>query len=152
MTFVIYLQHRGSSTEEKMISKKIREFFASLMEANSTDTPVLYDRETDQYTGAFNGLLVNKLSEQGVIELVSNENNLSTLILNNREDFLSGFSSGVNEARLGRDQYYADYNANPFAFSIGYEHYLQHTKKKRNNDDYVCHGFIYDDTGEVHQQ
>ena len=139
-----------------MISKKIREFFAALMEAakdeNATDAAVYYDNETEQYTGAFNESVVNKMIDQGVVELVSNENYLITLLLNNRDDFLSGFASGVNEARLGRDQYYADYNANPFAFSVGYEHYLHHNKKKRNQIDYVCHGFICDDTGEIYHQ
>lgn len=54
------------------------------------------------------------------------------MIINNHQDFLTGFASGVNEARLGRDQYYADYNANPFAFSVGYEHYLFMQKNPKN--------------------
>lgn len=136
----------------RLISKKVREFFVSLMEANAENTAVSYENETEQYTGVFNISLVNKFIDQGVIELVVNEAGLTTIILNNRADFLSGFASGVNEASLGRDQYYADYNANPFAFSIGFEHYLQRQKKKRRGDAYLCHGFIFDESGEIYKQ
>ncbi|MGJ8679529.1 hypothetical protein [Paraglaciecola sp.] len=135
-----------------MISKKIRELFSSLMEAQIDSTPVTYDPETEQYTGYFNSTLVNKFISEGVFELVANDDGLICLIMNNRDDFLSGFSSGVNEARLGRDQSYADYNANPFAFSVGYEHFLYLNKKPRLLVGYICHGFINDETGELHVQ
>lgn len=126
-----------------MISKKIRELFVSLMEANSnsSNATVEFDPETEQYTGTFNEALINKFIQQGVFELVSNADGVTSIIMNNREDFLSGFASGVNEARLGRDQYYADYNASPFAFSIGFEHFLYINKKPKRLQAYVCHGF-----------
>jgi hypothetical protein len=135
-----------------VISKKIRELFSSMMEAKTEDTPVTYDPETEQYTGYFNETVVNKFIDQGLLELIENQDGEIRLIMNNRDDFLSGFASGVNEARLGRDQYYADYNANPFAFSVGYEHYLTINKKPRLLVGYVCHGFINDETGELHVQ
>lgn len=122
------------------------------MEAQIDSTPVTYDPETEQYTGYFNSTLVNKFISEGVFELVANDDGLICLIMNNRDDFLSGFSSGVNEARLGRDQSYADYNANPFAFSVGYEHFLYLNKKPRLLVGYICHGFINDETGELHVQ
>ena len=137
-----------------MISKKVREFFVSLMEASdeTAGTPVTYCKDSDQYQGVFNQSVVDKFIDQGLIELVSNEYGISVVLLNDREDFLSGFASGVNEARLGRDQYYADYNANPFAFSIGYEHFIQMNKKPKSLIGYVCHGFIDEATGEAHKQ
>ena len=135
-----------------MISKKIRELFASMMEAEKENTPVVFNPENEQYTGGFNSALVNKFIGEGIFELVHREGNEICLIMNNREDFLSGFSSGVNEARSGRDQYYADYNANPFAFSLGYEHFLSMNKKPRQLLAYICHGFINDNTGETHTQ
>ena len=58
----------------------------------------------------------------------------------------------VREAKNGADQSYADYNANPFAFSVGFEHFHQISKKKRQLVGYVCHGFERDDTGLVHSQ
>ena len=73
-------------------------------------------------------------------------------MINNRDDFLSSFAAGISEAKNGNDQSYADYNANPFAFSVGYEHFHQIAKKKRQLVGYICHGFERDDTGLVHQQ
>ncbi|MFQ3198760.1 MAG: hypothetical protein ACI8R9_002344 [Paraglaciecola sp.] len=127
-----------------MISKKIRELFASLMEANSnsSNATVTFDPETEQYTGPFNAALIDKFVHEGAFELVNNEDGVTSIMMSNREDFLSGFASGVNEARLGRDQYYADYNANPFAFSIGFEHFLYMNKKPKRLENYVCHGFM----------
>jgi hypothetical protein len=135
-----------------MISKKIRELFVSLMEAENQDSPVMYDSETEQYTGYFNETVVNKFITEGALELVSNESALICLIINNRNDFLSGFASGVNEARLGRDQYYADFNSNPFAFSVGFEHFLQKSKKPKHLVGYKCHGFINDVSGDIFSQ
>jgi len=111
------------------------------MEAISNAT-VTFDPETEQYTGTFNETLVNKFINEGMFELVNSADGLTCMLMNNREDFLSGFASGVNEARLGRDQYYADYNANPFAFSVGYEHFLYMNKKPKRLQGYLCHGFI----------
>ena len=135
-----------------MISKKVRELFASLMEASSHDSAVQYEIETEQYIGYFNSSVVDKYIEFGALELIEEGSGATIILLNNREDFLSGFASGVNEARLGRDQYYADFNSNPFAFSVGYEHFLRINKKPRNLVGYLCHGFINDETGEVHVQ
>ncbi|WP_289027768.1 hypothetical protein [uncultured Paraglaciecola sp.] len=135
-----------------MISKKVRELFSSMMEAQGEGTPVTYDVETEQYTGYFNHTVVNKFIDAGLLELVENNDGLICVIMNERDDFISSFASGVNEARLGRDQYYADYNANPFAFSVGYEHFLHLSKKPKLLVGYVCHGFINDETGELHVQ
>lgn len=55
-----------------MISKKVRELFSSLMEAFDNNSAVTFDNETDQYTGYFNGSVVNKFINEGVLELVNN--------------------------------------------------------------------------------
>lgn len=122
------------------------------MEAEKDNTVVTFDNETEQYTGDFNESVVNKFIDEGLLELVYNHDGVICVVMNNRDDFLSGFASGVSEARLGRDQYYADYNANPFAFSIGYEHYLHLNKKPRQLVGYICHGFVNDATDEIHVQ
>lgn len=134
-----------------MISKKVKELFVSLMEATDNST-VSYDVETEQYRGCFNSTVVNKYIELGALELVEEGSGETTILINNRDDFLSSFAAGVREAKNGSDQSYADYNANPFAFSIGYEHFHQLSKKKRPKIGYVCHGFERDDTGLIHQQ
>jgi hypothetical protein len=113
-----------------MISKKVRELFVSMMEA-SNDTPIVYDNQTDQYSGYFNKMVVDKYIDLGALLFVEECTEQITLLLNNRDDFLSSFAAGVREASLGNDQAYADYNANPFAFSIGYEHYQKVIKKKQ---------------------
>jgi hypothetical protein len=134
-----------------VISKKVRELFVSLMEA-CDDSAVSYDIETEQYSGYFNNTVVDKYIELGALELVEGGTGATTILINNRDDFLSSFAAGVREAKNGADQSYADYNANPFAFSVGYEHFHQIAKKKRAVVGYVCHGFENDDTGLVHQQ
>jgi len=134
-----------------VISKKVRELFVSLMEA-SDDSPVSYDVETEQYSGFFNNAVVDKYIELGALELVEGGSGATTILLNNRDDFLSSFAAGIREANNGSDQSYADYNANPFAFSVGYEHLHQVAKKKRKLSGYICHGFERDDTGLIHQQ
>ncbi len=134
-----------------MISKKVRELFVSLMEA-SNDSSISYDIETEQYSGYFNNTVVDKYIELGALELVEGGAGVTTILLNNRDDFLSSFAAGVREAKNGADQSYTDYNANPFAFSIGYEHFHQISKKKRQLIGYICHGFENDEAGLVHQQ
>ncbi len=134
-----------------MISKKVRELFVSLMEATD-NSPVSYDIESEQYSGYFNSAVVNKYIELGALELVENSNDYTTILLNNRDDFLSSFAAGVREAKNGADQAYADYNANPFAFSVGYEHFHHISKKKRQLITYICHGFENNETGLVHHQ
>jgi hypothetical protein len=134
-----------------VISKKVRELFVSLMEATN-DSPVTYDIETEQYSGFFNTAVVNKYIELGALSLVEGNGGITTILINNRDDFLSSFAAGIREADNGSDQSYADYNANPFAFSVGYEHFHQITKKKGSMDGYICHGFVKNDTGLIHQQ
>jgi len=134
-----------------VISKKVRELFVSLMEA-ADDAPVSYDVETEQYSGYFNNAVVDKYIDLGALELVEGGSGSTTILINNRDDFLSSFAAGIREAKNGSDQSYADYNANPFAFSVGYEHFHQVSKKKRQLDGYICHGFENDDTGLIHQQ
>jgi len=134
-----------------VISKKVRELFVSLMEA-SDDSAVSYDIETEQYSGYFNNTVVDKYIELGALELVEGGTGVTTILINDRDDFLSSFVAGVREAKNGADQSYADYNANPFAFSVGYEHFHQVAKKKRAVVGYICHGFENDETGLVHQQ
>ena len=121
------------------------------MEA-SDDSAVSYDIETEQYSGFFNNTVVDKYIELGALELVEGSTGATTILINNRDDFLSSFAAGAREAKNGADQSYADYNANPFAFSVGYEHFHQVAKKKRAVVGYICHGFENDETGLVHQQ
>lgn len=134
-----------------MISKKVREFFVSLMEATE-NSAVTYDGETEQYSGFFNNTVVDKYIELGALELVESDTGATVILLNNRDDFLSSFAAGVREAKNGADQSYADYNANPFAFSVGFEHFHHIAKKKRQLVGYICHGFENDETGLVHSQ
>lgn len=134
-----------------MISKKVRELFVSLMEA-SPDSAVLYDAESEHYSGYFNNAVVNKYIDLGALELVKTSNNNITLLINNRDDFLSSFAAGIREAKNGSDQSYADYNANPFAFSVGYEHFHQLMKNKRLPQGYLCHGFEDPETGLIYLQ
>jgi hypothetical protein len=134
-----------------VISKKVRELFVSLMEA-SDDSPVSYDVETEQYSGFFNSTVVDKYIELGALEFVEGGSGTTTILINNRDDFLSSFAAGAREANNGSDQSYADYNANPFAFSVGYEHFYQIAKKKRPVSGYLCHGFEREDNGLIHQQ
>ncbi len=134
-----------------MISKKVRELFVSLMEATD-DSAVIYDGETEQYSGFFNNTVVDKYIELGALELVESDTGATIILLNNRDDFLSSFAAGVREAKNGADQSYADYNANPFAFSVGFEHFHHIAKKKRQLVGYICHGFENDETGLIHTQ
>jgi hypothetical protein len=134
-----------------VISKKVRELFVSLMEATE-GSAVSYDVETEQYSGFFNNAVVNKYIELGALELVEGGSGMTVILINNRDDFLSSFAAGIREAKNGSDQSYADYNANPFAFSVGYEHLHQISKKKRQLIGYICHGFENDETGLIHQQ
>ena len=108
---------------------------------NNNTSMVTFDPETEIYSGSFNAALLNKFINEGVFEVIDSDADSTNLLMNHRDDFLSGFASGINEAKLGRDQYYADYNANPFAFSIGYEHFLYMNKKPKRLEDYDCHGF-----------
>ena len=121
------------------------------MEATDASS-ISYDGETEQYRGCFNSAVVDKYIELGALALVEGANGTTTIIINNRDDFLSSFAAGAREAKNGSDQAYADYNANPFAFSVGYEHFHQITKKKRPISGYICHGFEREDTGLIHQQ
>jgi len=128
------------------------------MEA-ADDSPISYDIETEQYSGFFNNAVVDKYIELGALELVKAERNEKyeengpiTILINNRDDFLSSFAAGAREANNGSDQSYADYNANPFAFSVGYEHFHKISKKKRPTMGYIFHGFERQDTGLIHQQ
>ena len=111
------------------------------MEATSSTSMVIFDSETEIYSGTFNEAILNKFIKEGVFEVVDSDGHITNLLMNHRDDFLSGFASGVKEAKLGRDQYYADYNANPFAFSVGYEHFLYMNKKPKRLEGYECHGF-----------
>ncbi len=134
-----------------MISKKVRELFVSLMEATEHSS-VTYDMETEQYSGFFNEVVLNKYIDIAAIELVESGSGGTVILINGRDDFISSFAAGVREAKNGNDQSYADYNANPFAFSIGYEHFLYLNKKPRQLKDYVCHGFYNDETCAIHSQ
>jgi hypothetical protein len=71
-----------------VISKKVRELFVSLMEA-SDDSPVSYDIKTEQYSGFFNSAVVDKYIQLGALELVESGSGTTTLLLNNRDNFLS---------------------------------------------------------------
>lgn len=77
-----------------MISKKVRELFVSLMEA-SDDSLVSYDIETEQYRGFFNNTVVDKYIDLGALELVEGGSGATTILINNRDDFLSSFAAGI---------------------------------------------------------
>jgi hypothetical protein len=133
-----------------MISKKTRTFFASLMEVDSENSPVHYDPDAELYRGYFHQPTVTKMAKQGFISLHGEAQGEMCIRINLRLDFLSGFASGANEASLGRDQYYADYNAHPFAFSLGHEQF--HHQSKRPPQGYRCHGLHSDELSGVYLQ
>jgi hypothetical protein len=64
---------------------------------------VKFDPETEIYSGTFNMVLLNKFIHEGGFEVVDSDGDFTNLLMNHRDDFLSGFASGVNEAKLGRD-------------------------------------------------
>jgi hypothetical protein len=47
---------------------------------------------------------------------------------------------------------YGDYQSNPMAFAIGYEHFLDLSKKPKQLIGYIFHGFLDEETGEVQVQ
>jgi hypothetical protein len=134
-----------------MISKKVKELFVSMMEATK-DSAIVYDNQTEQYSGYFNKAVVEKYIDLGGLLFVEECAGQITVLLSNRDDFLSSFAAGIREASLGNDQAYADYNANPFAFSVGFEHYQQVIKKSSKYLNYICHGFENPKTGLIHLQ
>jgi hypothetical protein len=73
--------------------------------------------------------VLNKYIDLGATELVDDSSGPAIILINNRSDFLSSFSAGVREAKNGKDASYCDYNAIPFAFTVGFEHFHQNNKK-----------------------
>ena len=63
---------------------------------------------------------------------------------------ICSFAAGAREAKNDSVQSYADYNANSFAFSIGYENFHQIAKKKGKVSGYIYHGFERGDTGLIY--
>tara|TARA_R110000751_G_scaffold299347_1_gene410073 strand:- start:174186 stop:174401 length:216 start_codon:yes stop_codon:yes gene_type:complete len=60
---------------------------------------VKYDPDTEIYSGAFNVAVLNKFINEGVFEVVDSDADGIQLLMNHRDDFLSGFASGVKEAK-----------------------------------------------------
>jgi hypothetical protein len=56
----------------KLISKKVRELFVSLMEADARNNAsmVVFDPKTEIYSGSFNEFMLNKFINEGVFEVV----------------------------------------------------------------------------------
>jgi hypothetical protein len=70
------------------------------MEANSNNSSsmVRFSAEAEIYSGVFNKILLNKFINNGVFEVIDTYADSTRLLMNNRDDFLNGFASGVNEA------------------------------------------------------
>lgn len=120
---------------------------------------VYYCPFDDVYCGYFDSCILDKMQSIHVITIIAIHDDESYAIrLNERSDFLSSWESGVSEARNGEDMLYADYNNNQYAFCAGYQHWKNRNTKKRNppayslEKEYVCHGFICNDDGEIWYQ
>ncbi|HIF9347079.1 TPA: hypothetical protein ACX6RX_003190 [Photobacterium damselae] len=149
-----------------MIPKKQLNIVIGLMEAlplNGTQyqyqPTVTFCPHDEVYFGSFDASTLNKMQLLGVLIIAGHlDNGQKAVKLVERDDFLASFASGVNEARKGNDLLYADYNSNQYAFSCGYEHWTaRNSTRKRSSAynrsiEYVCHGFICDDTNEVYSQ
>lgn len=148
------------------IPKKQLNFVVELMEALPLDgtqyeyhPDVSYCPHDEVYFGYFDIDVINKMQQIGVITIVGHHDDEQQAVkLVNRDDFLSSFAAGASEARNGNDLLYADYNNNQYAFSCGYEHWHNRNSKKKRPPaystakEYVCHGFICEDTGEIWHQ
>ncbi|MBS9898900.1 hypothetical protein ACSTIZ_02450 [Vibrio parahaemolyticus] len=113
------------------------------------------------YVGFFDTTIIDHMQGLGIITLLGvHDDERQAIKLNERDDFLASWSAGVNEARNGSDLHYADYNNNQYAFTAGYEHWHNRNKKALKgrlahysiSREYLCHGFIDEDTGEIWHQ
>lgn len=146
------------------IPKKQLQLIVELMEAlppgDYLSPPAIQILPNDElYVGYMDERALERLEAMGIVRLVCTHDDGDHVVkLVEREDFLSSFEAGVSEARNGSDMHYADYSNHQFAFSCGYEHYINRTKSKRKFPDYsfqegyVCHGFDLADTGERWKQ
>ncbi|AGG58073.1 hypothetical protein VPAG_00037 [Vibrio phage douglas 12A4] len=143
------------------IPKKQLNLVISLMEALPLDgtkyefhPDVVVIPHDEIYVGYFDTTIIDKMQRSGIITLVGvHDDEKQAIKIIERDDFLSSFAAGANEARNGNDLHYADYSNNQYAFSCGYEHWHNRNGKKKPPDysvekEYVCHGFIMADTGE----
>lgn len=148
------------------IPKKQLNFVVELMEALPLDgtkyefhPDVTFCPHDEVYFGYFDTTIIDKMQQIGVITIVGEHDDEQQAVkLVERDDFLASFAAGANEARNGNDLHYADYSSNQYAFSCGYEHWQNRNGKRKKppaysaKNEYVCHGFICDDTGEMHRQ
>ena len=147
------------------IPKKQLNFIVELMSALPIDgtqyqwqPEVSYCPHDFAYFGYFDKTIINKMQQIGVITIIGeHDDEMQSVLLVERDDFLSSFAAGVREAMLGNDLHYADYNSNQYAFSCGYEHCKNRLKKKNTlpynrNIEHVCHGFMCIDTNEYWNQ
>ncbi|WP_407552700.1 hypothetical protein [Vibrio parahaemolyticus] len=113
------------------------------------------------YIGYFDTTVIDRMQGLGIITLLGvHDDERQAIKLNERDDFLASWSAGVSEARNGSDLHYADYNNNQYAFTAGYEHWHNRNKKALKGKlthysasrEYLCHGFIDEDSGEIWQQ
>ena len=148
---------------KKQISLLIDLMEALSMDGTSYDTPPRVEiiPHDEVYVGYFDTTVIDKLISMGVIELLGlfdDERQLIKLV--ERDDFLSSWAAGVNEARNGQDLHYADYSNHQLAFSAGYEHWHNRNKKALKGKlthysraiEYVCHGFLCQESQGIHQQ
>ena len=148
------------------IPKKQLNLIVELMEALPSDgteykyhPTVLLIPHDEIYVGYFDTTIIDKMQKTGVIELLGiHDDDQQAIRIIERDDFLSSFAAGANEARNGNDLHYADYSNNQYAFSCGYEHWQNRNGKKKRppaydtNNEYVCHGFIMNAEGDLWKQ
>ena len=148
------------------IPKKQLNLIVELMEALPSDGTVYQYHPTvlmipndEAYVGYFDTTIIDKMQKIGVIELVGiHDDDQQVIRIIERDDFLSSFTAGANEARNGNDLHYADYSNNQYAFTCGYEHWHNRNSKKKKppsydaQNEYVCHGFKMNNEGDLWKQ
>lgn len=145
------------------IPKKLFELVVDLMEAQTEGHPVSefghkvsFSYEGDLYTGHFNSQAASQGEKLGLFTLTADETGQPSLLIHDRDSFITSFAAGALEASRGNDIYYADYASSQFGFTAGYQHYQNRQSKKHCDYEYAlgyyCHGFECIDTGEVFRQ
>lgn len=133
------------------------------MDGSQYDTPpqVEFIPNDEIYIGYFDTTIIDKMQAVGLVELVGVfDDERQALKIIQRDDFLSSWAAGANEARNNNDLHYADYSNNQYAFSAGYEHFKNRQKKAlkgrfthySSDIEFICHGFIDAATNDIYKQ
>jgi hypothetical protein len=66
-------------------------------DAGNNGSLVVFNPETEIYSGSFNELMLNKFINEGVFEVIDSDGDFTNLLMNHKNDFLSGFAFGVSK-------------------------------------------------------